>query len=223
MDKIYMTFVIADLLFLASGGVIMAFAFITEAEMVRVPTVTTIARNLLLQKCPLNAAVANSVVIFITFLISLPALVMPMTRGWLKGFGYMVTVCATFTLILGLDIWFDTLKTRSRLGTIWAAQPPSSQSLLQQELNCCGYLNSTSPMFVTDSICTNALTAAQKPGCVGPFSTFANNFLDLIFTAAFGIVGLDVVVILAIAMLLKDRKEKERYRHIDEKTGTGAF
>ena len=81
-----------------------------------------------------TAAVANSVMIFITFLISLPALVMPMTRGWLKGFGYMVTVCATFTLILGLDIWFDTLKTRSRLGTIWAAQPPSSQSLLQQEV-----------------------------------------------------------------------------------------
>lgn len=36
-------------------------------------------------------------------------------------------------------------------------------------------------------------------------------------------IGIDVALILAVAMLLKDRKEKERYRHIDEKNGTGAF
>jgi hypothetical protein len=40
-----------------------------------------------------------------------------------------------------------------------------------------------------------------------------------VFTAVFGIVGIDVLAVLAIAMLLKDRKEKERYRHIDEKLG----
>jgi hypothetical protein len=45
-------------------------------------------------------------------------------------------------------------------------------------------------MFVTDSTCTNAIVAATKPGCVTPFSSFANNYLDLIFTAAFGIVGM---------------------------------
>jgi hypothetical protein len=32
-----------------------------------------------------------------------------------------------------------------------------------------------------------------------------------------------VALILAVAMLLKDRNEKERYRHIDEKTGAGGF
>jgi hypothetical protein len=52
---------------------------------------------------------------------------------------------------------------------------------------------------------------------------FANTFLDTIFTGAFGIVGVDVALILTVAMLLKDRKEKERYRHIDEKQGTGSF
>jgi hypothetical protein len=35
--------------------------------------------------------------------------------------------------------------------------------------------------------------------------------------------GIDVVLILCTAMLVKDRKEKERYRHIDEKNGTGSF
>jgi hypothetical protein len=43
--------------------------------------------------------------------------------------------------------------------------------------------------FVTDTTCTSAFIAAQKPSCVGPFSTFANNYLDVLFTAAFGIVG----------------------------------
>lgn len=99
-------------------------------------------------------------------------------------------------------------------------------------------MNSTAPPFVTDTTCTSAIVAAQKAGCVGPFSTFANNYLDVIFTAAFGVVGMyfrshpslsyitdhsfvgiDVALILAIAMLLKDRKEKQRYRHIDMKSG----
>jgi hypothetical protein len=35
--------------------------------------------------------------------------------------------------------------------------------------------------------------------------------------------GLDVALLLAIAMLSKDRAEKERYRHIDEKNGVGAI
>ncbi|KFY10256.1 hypothetical protein V492_05110 [Pseudogymnoascus sp. VKM F-4246] len=90
-------------------------------------------------------------------------------------------------------------------------------------LKCCGYLSSNSPPFFQDSVCTGPLVAAQLSGCVGPFSTLANNFLDLIFTAAFGVVGIDVALILCIAMLLKDRKEKERYRHIDEKSGTAGF
>ncbi|KFY86733.1 hypothetical protein V500_07436 [Pseudogymnoascus sp. VKM F-4518 (FW-2643)] len=90
-------------------------------------------------------------------------------------------------------------------------------------LQCCGYLSSNSPPFFQDSVCTNPLVAAQLSGCVGPFSTLANNYLDLIFTAAFGVVGIDVALILCIAMLVKDRKEKERYRHIDEKSGTAGF
>lgn len=161
--------------------------------------------------------------IFITFLISLPALAIPTTRGWLKFFGYMVTICAAFTLVLGLDVWFDTLKTRNNLSATWNLQPLTSQSLLQQELDCCGYFNSTSPPFVTDATCPNAAAAALKKGCVTPFSSVANTFLDLVFTAAFGIVGLDVAMILTVACVLKERKEMERYRHIDEKNGVGSF
>jgi hypothetical protein len=80
------------------------------------------------------AATVNAVFIFVTFLFSIPGMIMPMTRGWLKLHGYMVVVCALFTLVLGLSIWFETLETRSNLMTVWFAQPASTQSLLQQNV-----------------------------------------------------------------------------------------
>jgi hypothetical protein len=75
------------------------------------------------------------------------------------------------------------------------------------------------PPFIVDSVCPDAFTASQKMGCVGPFSQFANIYLDLIFTAAFGIVGIDVLLLLCVVMVLKYRGELQRYRHIDEKNG----
>lgn len=56
------------------------------------------------------------------------------------------------------------------------------------QFNCCGYLDK-SPKFVQDSTCPSAEAAGQKFGCVGPFSNYANEFLDLIFTSMFGFVG----------------------------------
>ena len=61
-------------------------------------------------------------------------MVLPGNRIWLKIHGWMVVVCAWFTLILGLIIWFDTLRTRSNLSTVWAQQTPQVQSLLQQKV-----------------------------------------------------------------------------------------
>ncbi|KAE8450332.1 hypothetical protein EG329_006760 [Mollisiaceae sp. DMI_Dod_QoI] len=222
-DNILMTYVLVDLAFVASGGLLIIFALVTRSEITATPTLDNVARDLFFSMCPLNAAIGNAVMVFFTFLSTVPAIVMPMTRGWLKFGGYMTVVCAVFTMIIGLDIWFMTLKSRKNLGDIWKLQNNATQSLLQQKFDCCGYNNFTSPPFAVDSTCPNALVAAAQVGCVGPFSKDANNFLDIIFTGAFGIVGIDVALILSTAMLLKDRKEKERYRHIDEKSGTGAF
>jgi hypothetical protein len=38
------------------------------------------------------------------------------------------------SMVIGLVLWFDTLKTRSNLSTVWAAQPQEVQSLLQQKV-----------------------------------------------------------------------------------------
>ena len=72
-------------------------------------------------------------------------------------------------------------------------------------------------------LCTGPFVAGQiTPNCVGPFSNFANSFLDLVFTALFGIVGLDVAFLLSVVVVLKSRAEKKRYRHIDEKNGVNG-
>ncbi|KAH6724746.1 hypothetical protein DL95DRAFT_285055 [Leptodontidium sp. 2 PMI_412] len=192
-DSILLTYMAMDAAFVISGGLLLIFALVTKAEIASGPTADKVARDLLFDMCPLN------------------------------GDGYLMVVCAFFTMVIGLDIWFETLKTRENLFVIWKKQPSTTQSLLQQEFLCCGYMNSTSPPFVVDTTCPNALVAAAQGGCVAPLAAYANNFLDVIFTGAFGIVGIDVLLIIMTAILLKDRKEKERYRHIDEKSGAGAF
>jgi len=80
------------------------------------------------------AAVVNAIFIFVTFLLSLPALFLPTNRGWLRAQGWLVVFCATFTLGLGLAIWVETLQTRAALENVWARETPLIQSLLQQKV-----------------------------------------------------------------------------------------
>lgn len=89
---------------------------------------------------------------------------------------------------------------------------------------CCGYFNSTSPAFVTDTTCTSPAAAALMRGCAAPIASFANVFVDDIFTAAFGMAGIDAALLLATACLLKERKEQARFRYIDQKAeGRGTL
>jgi len=220
---VFSTFVVMDFLFLAGGAILLAYSLIEISNMSATPTVGNVVRNLLLIYSPNTAGIVNAAFIFFGFLVSIPGLILPSTRGWLKFFASIVVINAIFTMVIGLFIWFHTLKTRSEFSSVYAALPGTSQSLVQQALNCCGYENSTSPMFIVDSVCPTAAEAALKGGCISPFSSKANVILDQIFTAAFGIVGVDAVTFLSILMLLQVRKEQERYRHIDEKNGNNAF
>lgn len=61
-------------------------------------------------------------------------------------------------------------------------------------------------------------------GCAAPISSFANILIDDIFTALFGMAAFDAVLLLATACLLKDRKERARFRYIDAKAeGKSTF
>ncbi|KAL8757434.1 MAG: hypothetical protein Q9199_002218 [Rusavskia elegans] len=179
------------------------------------PTTDNVAPNLLLAHAPLNSALFDAGLVFLTFIASIPGLIFTTKRAWLKVHCWMVLGCIIVTLVIGLQIWYSTLKTRANLAVMWDAEGPQMQRLLQERWKCCGYMNTP---FHTDSTCPSPLAASAKPDCVGPFSDFANNFLDLVFTVMFGMVALDAILLLCGLVVLKKREEEERYRHIDEKS-----
>lgn len=219
-NNVLKTYIALDALFVATGAIMLGFCLVVQNHMFDTPTRgDQAARDLLYQRFPLTAGIVNAVFIFLTFLATIPGIVMP-TRGWLKLGVYMTVVCALFSMIVGLDLWILTLKTKEDFSQMWLAQSDAVQDLLQTQFQCCGYFNSTSPAFVTDATCPSPAAAALMKGCSAPITSFANVFIDDIFTAVFGMVGIDAVFIVAAACLLKDRKERERFRHIDEKSGT---
>ncbi|EGS22810.1 uncharacterized protein CTHT_0012850 [Thermochaetoides thermophila DSM 1495] len=223
-SKVQMVYVISDALFLLMGIFILIFCVVVNNIKDNAPSNgREAARNLMYQQFPLTAGIVNSVFIFVTFITTLPGLALG-SRPWIKIGGYLTIVCAIFTMILGLYLWIMTLKTRASFAKVFAVQPDDIKSLMQTTFSCCGYFNATSaPVFVTDATCPSPAAAALMRGCVAPISSFINVLLDNIFTAMFGMVGIDVVFLLSAVCLLKERKERERFRHIDEKNGIGRF
>ncbi|MCJ1260445.1 phospholipid scramblase 1 [Lobaria immixta] len=215
LDKVLIAFLVADFLFVGTGGLLIGIVFATKSNRSHPRTTDDVASNLLLMRTPLDGALFNAGLVFFTFAVSLPALILPSNRTWLKLHGWLTAACGIVTLAIGLDIWFSTLQTRSTLAVLWSQQTKNDLSVLQKKFSCCGYYDSKTSLI--DDTCLNADAASKKLACVGPFSNYANNFLDLVFTAMFGIVALDAILILCTAMVLKRRAEKERYRHIDDK------
>ncbi|RPB01775.1 hypothetical protein L873DRAFT_1675095 [Choiromyces venosus 120613-1] len=220
-NSVVASYVATDIIFLGTGIMLVSAAVVWQKELMNEPTLESVARFLLLKKAPLSAVIANGVMVLVAFFLSLPTFALPTSRTWLKAHGWLVMVCALFTLVLGLMEWISTLTTRANLETIWGQQTSKIQSMLQQKFSCCGYLNSTSPLYVVDSVCTSDIVAASKEGCVGPFANYAERWINLLFTALFGIVAMDAVLILCAAMLIRYRKEQLRYRLIDQKWGVG--
>ncbi|UNI24187.1 hypothetical protein JDV02_009954 [Purpureocillium takamizusanense] len=222
-NKVFLAALAADVLFLATGCIQLGFCLIVRGLMNDVPSDGTEAvRNLLYRRFPLTAGIVNAALIIATFVFTVPGMMSPV-RGWLKAGGYLITICGLYTLCVGVFLWIMTLRIKDAFFETYVDQTPAVQSLIQDSFECCGYFNRTTPAFVTDNTCPSPAAAALLRGCATAISSFANIFIDNIFTAVFGMVGVDAVLILAIACLLKDRKERERYRHIDEKAGYGGL
>ena len=76
------------------------------------------------------AGIANSILYFVSFLTTIPAITMP-TKIWLKISGGLVTITAVVSLVLGLDVWILTLKTKEDFAPLWSAQNSTVQDLMQ--------------------------------------------------------------------------------------------
>ncbi|OTB03969.1 hypothetical protein M426DRAFT_59393 [Hypoxylon sp. CI-4A] len=219
VNKVLAAFMAIDGLFVSMGAIMLGFSVIVQQTVNNAPSDgNEAARNLLYQKFPFTAGIVNAIFIFVTFLATIPALATN-NRSMLKLAVYMIVVDAVFTMAIGVDLWIITLTMKNRFFDIWTAQNNQVQDLMQTAFNCCGYFNSTSPAFVTDTTCPSPAAAALLKGCGTPLTSFGNTFIDNIFTAVFGMVGIDTILVMATACLLKDRKERERFRYIDEKTG----
>ncbi|OLN97258.1 hypothetical protein CCHL11_07731 [Colletotrichum chlorophyti] len=222
-NKVLLAFVATDVVFLVTGAILLGYSLINQNLVKEAPTEGMQAvMRLVTGSFPLTAGIVNAVFIFIGFLITIPGMITP-TRGWLKISGYFTTFCGLFSLVIGVYLWVLTLTTKNDFSKIWNAQDPRVQDLMQTAFKCCGYFNSTSPAFVTNVQCPSPAAAALQRGCAAPITSFINIFVDNIFTAVFGMVGIDALLVVCTAMLLKDRKERERYRHIDEKAGYRGF
>ncbi|CAK7241179.1 MAG: hypothetical protein STHCBS139747_002638 [Sporothrix thermara] len=221
-NKILVAYVAIDIIFVTMGAIMLGFSVIVQNILNENKAPTDgyeVVRNLLYAKFPLTAGIVNAVFYFVTFLFTIPAIIMP-TRGFLKFSGYLVVLTALFSLIIGLDLWIITLSIKEQFTPLWSAQSSQVQDLMQTAFVCCGYFNSTSPAFVTDSTCSSPAAAALVRGCAAPISSFSNVFIDDIFTGVFGMAGISGLLVLATSCLLKDRKERERFRYIDEKMGS---
>ncbi|CAK7567252.1 MAG: hypothetical protein SEPTF4163_005214 [Sporothrix epigloea] len=220
-NKVFLAYVVADILFAIMGGIMLSFSIIVKNNLSATSLPTdgvAVVRNLLYSRFPLTAGMINGFLYFATFLFTIPAMILP-GRGWLTFSGYMVLVTALFTLVIGLDLWILTLDIKEQFTPVWSAQTAQVQDLVQTAFGCCGYFNSTSPAFVTDSTCVSPAAAALVRGCAAPISSFSNVFVDDIFTGVFGMVGICALLILATSCLSKDRKERKRFQYIDEKMG----
>lgn len=220
VNTVLASYIVSDFLFLATGVLLIVLSVVWNNELSQPATKESVGRMLLLANCPIAVVILNGALVVFAFCVSIPAFALPKSRNWLKAHSWLAIIALVLTLGLGLHEWVQTLAMRAHLEDIWGRQSNQTQSMLQQKFTCCGYQNSTFPHYVKDSVCPSDIVAASRDGCVSGFSDYSEKWLNYIFTAAFAIVGMDVVLLLCSSMLIKYRKEQLRYRLIDQKWGT---
>ncbi|KAL8800423.1 MAG: hypothetical protein Q9200_007246 [Gallowayella weberi] len=154
MPPLYLSvFLLADCLFVATGGLLVAVVLISKKAMMT-PTKENVAPNLLLAHAPLNGALGDAGLIFLTFIVSIPGLVFTSSRTWLKVHSWLVLACIIVTLVIGLDIWYSTLQTRSNLAVMWNVDGPQIQHLLQERVKLVRIpgFNSTADKIVSGNV-----------------------------------------------------------------------
>lgn len=66
--------------------------------------------------------------------MTIPGIITP-ARVWLKIAGIMATLCAIFSMIIGVDLWILTLKTKGDFEPLWIAQPSAIQDLMETSVS----------------------------------------------------------------------------------------
>jgi len=216
--RLVLTYAFTNVLFIAAGVITLIISLMWRMDALNSPTTGSIQQNVIFMMTPNVGGMAVGIITIVAGVLAIPALVMPTSRGWLYTHGWAVTGACVALLVLGLRIWFVTLTEQSNILDAWVATSPNTLADLEEQFNCCGYWNSTSPPFVLSAnACPNADVAATKLGCIITLQPYADLFLNRIFTTLFGFVGIGTCAILAGAMLVKARTTEARYVRIAQK------
>lgn len=130
-DKVLLTTLAINVIFLATGAIQLGFCLIVQGLIGKATTDGREAvRHLLYAEFPLTAGIANASIILATFVFTLPGLVSK-GRSWLKISGYLISICAVFTLCLGVVLWVMTLQIKNHFFPTYLDQEASIQSAIQ--------------------------------------------------------------------------------------------
>ncbi len=167
-DKVLLAAIGADALFLATGAIQLGFCLVAQGIRDDAPrTGQEAIRNLLYQRLPLTAGIANAAFVLATFAFTLPGLA-SQGRAWLKLAGYMVTFCGLFSLCVGVFLWVMTLRVKADFSPVYLDLEDSLQSLVQTSV--CFTFSSSAVIgscggvcFTGTSVCLWLSAVANQP------------------------------------------------------------
>jgi len=205
-----------DLALLAAGLISVIFSIIWRNS--------SLLMNFILFEINITAGLILGAMFLLSFLISLFAITQrkPLTSG-LKILNWSLIADSFAVLVIGSIIWFYSLREPTNYQRVWLKQPSNIQIALQDQFQCCGFLNATN-IALGGSFCgTDNATASTHIGC----STFlvhqADYTLNNIFSSIYGFMAITLTLILATICHINKRIEEDRFRRIDEKRGGKGF
>lgn len=206
--------VFLDFCLLAAGAVSIAFSIVWRAP--------NLLMNMVFSKSDLTAGMILGIALLVTFAISVGAIVQRnhVTIG-LVVLNWTLIGDAIGIITIGSILWFFTLQERENFRSLFAAQIREHRILLQDQLKCCGYYNSTDLAETGGTFCVddNFIRNVNKNFCVDPITKFADNSLNNVFTTVYGFMAVILALFLASLCVINKRLEDERFKKIDAKRG----
>lgn len=202
-----------DFCLLAAGAVSLALSMVWRAP--------NLLMNMVFSNHDLTAGMILGIALIITFAISVGAIVQQnhITIG-LVILNWVLILDALGIIIIGTFVWFFTLQERANFHVLWAAQTRDNRILLQDQLKCCGYFNSTDFAEVGGKFCVdNNFIQNNTNFCVGPVTSFADTSLNNVFTTVYGFMAVIIALFLTSLCVINKRLEDERFKKIDAKRG----
>jgi len=200
---------------LAAGAITIACSIIWRSP--------DLVRNFIVSELDLYAGLVLGAAFLLTWIISVGGILQRdhVTVG-LVITNWALIFDAIAIVVVGCIMWFYTLTPTANYLKVWQAASPATRQALQDTLSCCGYRQSTE-LGVNAGFCADTVFAVTQSGCASKILPLADSTLNHVFTSIFGFMVIVLGFFLATVCLVYRRKQRERFRRIDEKRGGQGF